>query len=62
MTDEDLRRREALVELVSRPDPPDIAGKRGFRLILEGRPERLAQLPNLALAYIGYRWSLRGVE
>jgi hypothetical protein len=47
------RRRQALIELLSRPDPPDL--HRGHRRIFEGRSDRHHLLPYLASAFVQAR-------
>lgn len=49
--DVDRERREAIAELVNRPDPPEL-GHRGHRLTVEGRASRFAEhayLPIIAM-------------
>jgi hypothetical protein len=45
----DLERRIALTELMAAPDPPEL--KRGNRQRFEGRPDRYAMLPALAMLF-----------
>jgi len=45
-----LRRRQALVELLALPDTPDL--RRGHHLTVEGRPNRYAVIAELASAFI----------
>jgi hypothetical protein len=51
--DSNLIRRQALYELLSEPDPPDL--HRGFVRRLEGKPDRHAQLPLLAAKFVQAR-------
>jgi hypothetical protein len=48
--DASLTRRQALYELLHKPDPPEL--HRGFVVRLEGKPDRFAQLPDLAAAFV----------
>jgi hypothetical protein len=50
MSDYQLRRRQALVELLSRPDSPDL--RRGHHLTVEGRPDRHGVVAELASIFI----------
>ena len=50
LTHTDVERRMALVELLSRADPPDI--RRGHRRVLEGHPERHKQIAQIVSAYV----------
>lgn len=43
-------RRQALIELLSLPDSPDL--RRGHRLTIEGRADRHQILPRLAAAFV----------
>ena len=47
----DVQRRLAIAELLSQSDPPDLQG-RGYRLRLEGKPERYALLPYLTALFV----------
>ena len=49
----DLERRLALVELLNKPDPPEL--KRGSRRCFYGKPERFALLPILAALFVQNR-------
>jgi hypothetical protein len=51
--DSDLIRRQALYELMAVPDPPDL--RRGFIRVLDGKPDRHAQLPLLAAKFVQAR-------
>ncbi|MGE3957746.1 MAG: hypothetical protein AB7H96_13585 [Vicinamibacterales bacterium] len=51
--DADLVRRQALYELLAAPDPPDL--HRGYVRVLEGKPDRHAQLPLLAAKFVQAR-------
>jgi hypothetical protein len=51
--DSDLVRRQALYELLAEPDPPEL--HRGFVRLLEGKPDRHAQLPMLAAKFVQAR-------
>jgi len=46
----DIERRQALCELLSLPDSPDL--HRGHRRMLEGRPDRHQLVPQLTSAFI----------
>ena len=46
----DIARRQALCELLTTPDPPDL--HRGFVLRLEGKPDRHRLLEQLAAAFV----------
>ena len=46
----DISRRQALYELLTTPDPPDL--HRGFVLRLEGKPDRHQLLQQLADAFV----------
>jgi hypothetical protein len=48
--DSDMERRQALYELLARPDPPEL--RRGFTLRLEGKPDRHRLLPHLAATFV----------
>jgi hypothetical protein len=48
--DSDIARRQALYELLTTPDPPDL--HRGFVLRLEGKPDRHQLLQHLAAAFV----------
>ena len=50
MVRSDIERRQALLELLSRPDSPDL--RRGYRRTLAGCPERYALVPQLTAAFI----------
>ena len=50
MLDHQLRRRQALVELLSLPDSPDL--RRGHHLTVEGRPNRHEVVAELASIFI----------
>jgi hypothetical protein len=45
-----ITRRLALYELLEKPDPPDL--HRGSIMRFEGKPDRHAQLPRLAAAFV----------
>jgi hypothetical protein len=49
-TPSDIARRQALYELLTTPDPPDL--HRGFVLRLEGKPDRHQLLEQLAAAFV----------
>lgn len=51
--DSELVRRQALCELLSEPDPPDL--HRGYVRVLEGKPDRHAQVPILAARFVQAR-------
>jgi hypothetical protein len=46
----DIARRQAIADLLSLPDAPDL--HRGYRQTLEGLPDRYNWVPRLAAAYI----------
>ena len=46
----ELERRQAIIDLLSIPDSPDL--HRGHRLTLEGRKDRYHLVPNLAAAFV----------
>jgi hypothetical protein len=46
----DMERRQAIIELLARPDAPDI--HRGHRLTLEGRADRHQLVRDLAAAFV----------
>lgn len=46
----DIERRQAICELLSLPDAPDL--RRGHRRILEGRPNRYQLVPQLTAMFI----------
>jgi hypothetical protein len=46
----EMARRQALAELLALPDSPDL--RRGFRITVEGRPDRYDQLPYLASVFV----------
>ena len=46
----DLERRQAIVELLSMPDPPRL--HRSHRLILSGKPDRHQLVPVLTAAFV----------
>ena len=48
--DPDIARRLAIVDLLSRPDGPEL--HRGHRLILEGKADRYRLVPQLASVFI----------
>jgi hypothetical protein len=48
--DSNIERRLAIVDLLSRPDSPDL--HRGHRLILEGKADRYRIVPQLASVFI----------
>ena len=48
--DPSITRRQALYELLEKPDPPEL--HRGFVVRCEGKPDRFAQLPELAAAFV----------
>jgi hypothetical protein len=48
--DSDIERRLAIVDLMSRPDGPEL--HRGHRLILEGKADRYRLVPRLASVFI----------
>ena len=48
--DASITRRLALYELLEKPDPPEL--HRGFVIRCEGKPDRFAQLPELAAAFV----------
>jgi hypothetical protein len=48
--DASITRRLALYELLEKPDPPEL--HRGFVVRLPGKPDRYAQLPELAAAFV----------
>ncbi len=50
MLEQELKRREALVQLLALPDSPDI--RRGHHLTVEGRPNRHDLIPELAAVFI----------
>jgi hypothetical protein len=50
MMDYQLRRRQALVELLALPDTPDL--RRAHHLTVEGRPNRHEVIAELAAAFI----------
>ena len=50
MLDVDLAKRQALIDLLSLPDTPDI--RRGHRLTMEGHPDRFDLLPRLAASFV----------
>ena len=41
---DDRERRASLVALLDLPDPPELAGRRGHRVTVDGRPDRLETL------------------
>ena len=47
----DMDRRQALVDLLSRPDSPDLH-HRGNRITVEGRSDRYLMLPYLAATFV----------
>jgi hypothetical protein len=49
-TQTEIERRQALIELMARPDEAPL--RRGHRLVLEGRPDRHQQCARLAAAYV----------
>jgi hypothetical protein len=49
----DIERRQAIVELLSMPDSPDL--HRSHRLTVEGRPDRHQLVPQLAAAFVQAR-------
>jgi hypothetical protein len=46
----DIERRQAIVDLLSIPDPAPL--RRGHRFVLPGKPDRHQQLPLLAAAFV----------
>jgi hypothetical protein len=50
VTRSDIERQLALMELLSRPDSPDL--RRGARRTLAGCPERYALVPQLTAAFV----------
>jgi hypothetical protein len=50
---DDAQRRLAIVELLDRPDPPEL--RRGHRLRVEGKPERFVMLTRLSAMYVQAR-------
>ena len=50
VTISDIQRREAVCELLSMPDPFDAL--RRHRLVLEGRPDRYDQIPQITAVYV----------
>jgi hypothetical protein len=46
----DIQRRLAIAELLAQPDPPEL--RRGYRLRLDGKPERYDQVPLLSAAFV----------
>ena len=46
----DIERRLALIELLAQPDPPEL--RRGYRLRLDGRPDRYTLVPRLMAAFV----------
>jgi hypothetical protein len=49
----DMERRQAIVDLLSLPDTPDL--HRSHRLTVEGRPDRYQLLPHLAAVFVQAR-------
>jgi len=49
----DIERRLAIVDLLSRPDGPEL--RRGHRLILEGKDDHYQLVPQLASVFIQAR-------
>ena len=47
----DVERRLAIADLLAQPDPPDL-GRRGYRVRVEGKPERFNLVPVLAAAFV----------
>ena len=50
---ENLERRQAIIDLLSMPDSPDL--HRGHRLTLEGRADRYHLVPYLVSAFVQAR-------
>lgn len=59
LAEAEMRRREAVMEILALPDPPDIAGKRGNRPTVEGRADRGSIALGLAMAYVAHRMEER---
>ena len=47
----DIDRRQALADLLSQPDSPDLH-HRGHRITVDGRSDRYRQLPYLAASFV----------
>ena len=46
----DMERRQAIIDLLSKPDTPDL--HRGHRLTLEGRSDRYRLVRDLAMVFV----------
>jgi hypothetical protein len=51
VTQLEIERRLAIADLLAQPDPPDL-GRRGYRLRVEGKPERFDLVPQLAAVFV----------
>ena len=47
----DVERRLAIADLLAQPDPPDL-GRRAYRVLIEGRPDRFDLVPQLAAVFV----------
>jgi hypothetical protein len=47
----DVERRLAIADLLAQPDPPDL-GRRAYRVVIEGKPERFDLVPQLAAVFV----------